>query len=123
MIKIVAYLTLTVVACLTTAFMTKYLPYAFDSLSTYEISAKGLTIRTPKNSTRRLEYLDDLVEMPIVGSFFMEQKVAELMGLNKFNETIKWAKKALLDPWNSRSFSIWYHKAISECVLKDFHEC
>jgi hypothetical protein len=36
---------------------------------------------------------------------------------------VTWAKKALSDPWNARSFPIWYHKAVSECMLKEFSEC
>lgn len=85
MIKVVAYLALAVVACLTTAFLTKYLPYAVSSLEVYDILGKGQIIEPSSNATRRLEYLSDLVEMPIAGSFFMEQHVAELLRLGKLN--------------------------------------
>jgi hypothetical protein len=38
MIKVVAYLTLIILACLTTAFLAKYLPYAVESLEPLVIS-------------------------------------------------------------------------------------
>ena len=34
-----------------------------------------------------------------------------------------WAKKAISDPISSRSFPIWYHKALAECLLNLFSDC
>jgi hypothetical protein len=71
MFKFFAYCTLAVLACLTTAFLAKYLPYAVESFTPLKIAMNSTGVTVTKNATRRLEYLNELVEMPLVGSFFL----------------------------------------------------
>lgn len=89
MFKFVAYFTLAVLACFTTAFLSKYLPYAAESFEPLNLLISQNRTITPKNTTRRLQYLNDLVEMPIVGTLFLEEKILELVHLNKFNESLR----------------------------------
>jgi hypothetical protein len=47
----------------------------------------------------------------------------ELVSLYQFNESLHWIQKALADPFIMKSFPVWYHKALAECVLMRFSEC
>ena len=123
MIRAIGYLTLAVFFAYGVLFMGNYLPYMLESYSLEDIIVGGKNYSLPKNTTRRLEYLDQLVNMPLVGRFFLEEKVSELISLNKFNESLLWAKKAISDPFTTRSFPIWYHKALAECFLDLYSEC
>lgn len=76
MFKIVAYCTLAVVAVFTTTFLAAYVPYAVESLEPTELIYEGQELFAPKNATRRLHYLDKLVDMPLVGRFFIAEKVS-----------------------------------------------
>lgn len=59
----------------TANFLSMYLPYLAEDIQTNEIVFGRHPMLLPKNATRRLEYLNGLVEMPLIGRFFMEEKI------------------------------------------------
>ena len=75
------------------------------------------------NSTKKLDHLTSLTKIPLVGPLFSEQKIVELTRLSQFEEAIAEAWRALESSFNVRSFSIWYHKALSECLLDQYEDC
>lgn len=59
----------------------------------------------------------------MVGHLFLEEKIAELMKLGRFEDVIEKSGAAIESPLNSRSFSIWYHRALSQCIMKQLDDC
>ena len=59
----------------TANFLSMYLPYLAEDIQTNEIVFGRHPMLLPKNATRRLEYLNGLVEMPLIGRFFIEEKI------------------------------------------------
>jgi hypothetical protein len=58
MFKAIAYLTLACFVCFSVAFLAKYLPYVAESYGPVDIYLDGEKLIVPKNTTRRLEYLN-----------------------------------------------------------------
>lgn len=72
-------------------FLTKYLPYylhewnAPEGIDTILLSSANGTVKASK----RLDYLDELTSLPVVGQLFQEEKIAELMKLGRFADVIE----------------------------------
>jgi hypothetical protein len=61
MFKAIAYLTLTLLIFYSLAFLAMYLPYIVESYSPTEIHFEGQELVIPKNATRKLQHLNELV--------------------------------------------------------------
>lgn len=88
MFKLVLFCTITAISYFTALFLYKYLPYAVESFQPGQLVIEDGSVVSGQNSTRRLEYLNELADLPLVGRFFVEQKIFELVSLQKFNESI-----------------------------------
>jgi hypothetical protein len=101
-------------------FLARYLPYLHLSLAD---SLPSYLLPPPHNATTKLALLQELTAFPLLGSFFWEEKIAELVMLSRYNETVQESALAVQNAINQRSFSIWYHKALAECLLKELAAC
>ena len=61
MFKAIGYLTLFLFLAYTALFLTHYLPYMAEDYALQGYNIFGKEINRPKNATRRLEYLNQLV--------------------------------------------------------------
>jgi len=71
MLKAVFFVLLGVLLLFTANFLNKYIPYAYEEFKPVEIDLQKLKLFKNSNNTRRLDYLNELVEMPLVGRFFI----------------------------------------------------
>jgi hypothetical protein len=45
------------------------------------------------------------------------------MKLGRFEDVIEKSGAAIETTLNSRSFSIWYHRALSQCIMRQLEDC
>lgn len=70
MLKAVFFVVIGALLWFTGNFLNKYIPYAYEEFKPVEINMQKLKSIKHPNTTRRLDYLNELVEMPLVGRFF-----------------------------------------------------
>lgn len=71
MFKAIAYLTLGLLVFFSLTFLALYVPYMFEEQAPVDVYYDGGHLITPQKDTRKLQYLNDLVSMPLIGRFFL----------------------------------------------------
>jgi hypothetical protein len=105
-------------------FLYKYVPYY---LHDRKADLASPIIVNPLNanatSSQRLKHLEELSSLPLVGQFFLEDNILELLRLNRLEEVVEKSGFAVESVLNGHSPQIWYYRALSQCLLKQLEDC
>lgn len=64
--------------------------------------------------------LADLSTAPVFGHFFVEEAIYHSAIEKNWDKVLDLASSAVSTPINENRFTIWYHKALAECLLKQY---
>lgn len=105
-------------------FLYKYLPYYLHDRKA-DLSAPIIVNAISANATtsQRLKHLEELSALPLVGQFFLEDNILELLRLNRLEEAVEKSGSAIESPLNGHSPQIWYYRALSQCLLQQLEDC
>lgn len=70
-----------------------------------------------------LHRLNELTDIPLIGSFYLEHKAEELIKLERFEEGLQIANDLVESRFSHRSYHLWLSKAKAELGLKLYEEC